>query len=104
MTTRNDWYVALAHAVRDRLLERWSRSVQAFLAPEAKVICYLSAEFLIGPQLGNNLLNLGIERETREAPASSIRSPRSSGPRSATGSATSSASSTSRSATAGRSR
>ena len=32
-----------------------------------KVACYLSAEFLIGPQLGNNLVNLGIEQNAREA-------------------------------------
>ena len=35
--------------------------------PGAKVTCYLSAEFLIGPQLGNNLLNLGIEDAARAA-------------------------------------
>ena len=33
----------------------------------SKVTCYLSAEFLMGPQLGNNLLNLGIEDEARAA-------------------------------------
>src|SRR5246500_1730653 len=32
-----------------------------------KVTCYLSAEFLMGPQLGNNLLNLRMERAAREA-------------------------------------
>jgi starch phosphorylase len=34
------------------------------------VICYLSAEFLMGRQLGSNLLNLGIEDAAREALAS----------------------------------
>ena len=41
------------------------------LSPEVcntqKEIAYLSAEFLIGPQLSNNLLNLGIQKEAKEA-------------------------------------
>jgi starch phosphorylase len=35
----------------------------------AKSVAYLSAEFLIGPQLGNNLLMLGIRDEAQEAMA-----------------------------------
>jgi starch phosphorylase len=65
--TRNDYYMALAHAVRDRLLRRWVNSVAAYLEQDVKVACYLSAEFLMGPQLGNNLVNLGIAAEVREA-------------------------------------
>jgi starch phosphorylase len=65
--TKHDWYLALAHSVRDRLLARWVASVEVFARSEVKVACYLSAEFLIGPQLGNNLLALGIENEAREA-------------------------------------
>jgi starch phosphorylase len=65
--TRNDYYMALSHAVRDRLLQRWVNSVAAYLEQDVKVACYLSAEFLMGPQLGNNLVNLGIAAEVREA-------------------------------------
>jgi starch phosphorylase len=61
------YYRALALAVRDRLQQRWFASTQAFLGLSRKVVCYLSAEFLIGPQLGNNLLNLQIEEEARVA-------------------------------------
>src|SRR4029453_17890908 len=60
IATPFNWYMALAHSVRDRLLGRWVSTSQAFTAPAVKVACYLSAEFLIGPQLGNNLVNLGI--------------------------------------------
>ncbi|MBC8731934.1 glycogen/starch/alpha-glucan phosphorylase [Paraburkholderia sp. UCT2] len=63
----HDWYMALAYSVRDRLLARWATSVQTYAGSDVRVACYLSAEFLIGPQLGNNLVNLGIETNAREA-------------------------------------
>ena len=60
----HDIYMALCYAVRDQMMSY-------HLAPEVcrldKEIAYLSAEFLIGPQLANNLLNLGIEKEAKEA-------------------------------------
>src|SRR5436189_4304505 len=34
---------------------------------DLKVVCHLSAEFLMGPQLGNSLINLGIYDPAREA-------------------------------------
>ena len=67
IATAHDWYMALATSVRDRMLERWARTVQTYASREVKVACYFSAEFLIGPQLENNLLSLGIEDHAREA-------------------------------------
>ncbi|MEX3814547.1 glycogen/starch/alpha-glucan phosphorylase [Paraburkholderia sp. BR13439] len=67
LATAHDWYMALAHTVRDRMLGRWAATVEGYTARELRVACYLSAEFLIGPQLGNNLVNLGIEANTRAA-------------------------------------
>jgi starch phosphorylase len=61
------YYRALALAVRDRVQQRWFASTQTFIEQSRKVVCYLSAEFLMGPQLGNNLLNLQIEDEARAA-------------------------------------
>src|SRR5246127_2512667 len=61
------YYRALALAVRDRVQQRWIASTQTFLDLSRKVACYLSAEFLMGPQLGHNLLNLQIEDEARAA-------------------------------------
>src|SRR5262245_2580569 len=61
------YYRALALAVRDRMQRRWFASTQTFIEQSQKVVCYLSAEFLMGPQLGNNLLNLQIEDEARAA-------------------------------------
>jgi starch phosphorylase len=65
--TVNDLYMALAHTVRDRLVERWIQTVKNYQAQDVRVVCYLSAEFLTGPHLGNNLINLGIYDETEQA-------------------------------------
>jgi starch phosphorylase len=69
VATRHDWYMALAYTVRDRLLERWIKTVHTLMKKDVKVVSYLSAEFLMGPHLANNLVNLGIYEETRKAAA-----------------------------------
>ena len=65
--TYNDLYMALAHTVRDRLVERWIQTVLNYRAQDVRVVCYLSAEFLTGPHLANNLINLGMYEEAEEA-------------------------------------
>lgn len=67
--TRNDWYMALAYTVRDRMLHRYGKTVEAIAGARtsAKVVAYLSAEFLTGPHLGNSLINLGIWQATKDA-------------------------------------
>jgi starch phosphorylase len=65
--TANDRYMALAYAVRDRILHRWMKTIESYLQQDVKVVTYLSAEFLMGPQLGNNLINLGIYHQVEQA-------------------------------------
>ena len=65
--TRHDWYVALAYTVRDRLLDGYIKTVETIAGAHAKVVAYLSAEFLTGPHLGNSLICLGITRAVQEA-------------------------------------
>ncbi|MFN7900654.1 MAG: glycogen/starch/alpha-glucan phosphorylase [Synechococcaceae cyanobacterium] len=65
--SRHDLYMALSYAVRDRLMTRYLAGIEALHATPARVVAYLSAEFLIGPQLGNNLLMLGIQEAAAEA-------------------------------------
>ncbi len=67
VATPNDRYLAVALAVRDRLLERWLATASTYAREGSRTVCYLSAEFLLGPHLANNLLNLGVEREVRQA-------------------------------------
>ena len=69
IATPNDWYMSLALTVRDRLLDRWIATARTVMRSDVRVVSYLSAEFLIGPQLGNNLINLGIYEQTRQATA-----------------------------------
>lgn len=63
----NDFFMGFSYAVRDRLLQRWAETLETYLAQNVKIVCYLSAEFLMGPQLENNLVNLDMQNEAREA-------------------------------------
>jgi len=65
--TRNDWYRAVAFTVRDRLIDNWVRSLQRLGVRESKIVGYLSAEYLTGPHLANNIASLGIEEQLRSA-------------------------------------
>lgn len=65
--TRNDYYMAVAYTVRDRLVQRWLTTTREFLKRDARGVCYLSAEFLMGPHLANNLVNLGIYDRVKQA-------------------------------------
>jgi starch phosphorylase len=69
LATPHDWYAAVAATVRDRLLENWVKSMRLLAgeAGEMRAVSYLSAEFLIGPQLGNTMLCLGLADQVRQA-------------------------------------
>ncbi|MFZ9230146.1 MAG: glycogen/starch/alpha-glucan phosphorylase, partial [Prochlorococcaceae cyanobacterium] len=63
----HDLYMALSYTVRDRLMTRHLASKDLLRYQQPKAVAYLSAEFLIGPQLANNLLMLGLQSEAAEA-------------------------------------
>ena len=69
LATSNDYYMALAYAVRDRMLQHWISTAAAYTKQASRTVAYLSAEFLMGPHLGNNLINLGILDRVRECMA-----------------------------------
>jgi starch phosphorylase len=62
-----DWYVATALAVRDRIVARWLDVRTDNRAHKKKRVYYLSIEFLIGRLLFDTLINLGLLDEAREA-------------------------------------
>ncbi len=65
----SEWepYVALALAVRDRMIERWVRTQDTYYEQDAKRVYYLSLEYLMGRTLGNSLVNLGLLDECAKA-------------------------------------
>jgi len=65
--TMYDLYYSLALSARDRLIERWIRTQQLYYKHNVKRIYYLSAEYLMGRALVNNLVNLGMYEETKKA-------------------------------------
>src|SRR6516162_8192369 len=65
--TRNDIYTALALTIRDRVFKQGVRTMETYSEHDARMVAYLSAEFLPGPHLANNLLSLGIVEPTRQA-------------------------------------
>ena len=65
--TRNDFYIALACTIRDRLIHRWLNSVKTYFETNCRKVSYLSAEFLMGPHLGNNLINMGLYDQVEKA-------------------------------------
>ena len=67
--TRNDAYTALALTVRDRVLHKSLHTLEAYAQRDVRVVAYLSAEFLPGPHLANNLFGLGITEQARQAMA-----------------------------------
>lgn len=65
--TPADIYVAVAGAVRDHLVDSWSRTRNDMVSGNTKAVGYLSAEFLIGKQLSNALLNVGLDEQFAQA-------------------------------------
>jgi len=67
LATRHDYYMALAYTVRDRMMRRWTSTAETYTSRGSRTVAYLSAEFLMGPQLGNNLASLGMLEPVRAA-------------------------------------
>ncbi len=63
----NDYYLAVSYALRDRMQHLFVNSKEALLEKDSKIVCYLSAEFLMGPHLHNNLVNLGLYDDFAQA-------------------------------------
>jgi starch phosphorylase len=65
--TEIDYFRAVAYTVRDRMLAQWIATLESYSGKELRLVGYLSAEFLMGPYLENNILNLGLDAPFRQA-------------------------------------
>uniref|UniRef100_A0A672LGM7 Alpha-1,4 glucan phosphorylase n=1 Tax=Sinocyclocheilus grahami TaxID=75366 RepID=A0A672LGM7_SINGR len=67
VSTKRDYYFALAHTVRDHLVGRWFRTQQSYYEKDPKRVYYLSLEFYMGRTLQNTMVNLALENACDEA-------------------------------------
>jgi starch phosphorylase len=65
--TKWEWFTALSDLVRGYMAENWLETRRRCAREDAKVVCYLSLEFLLGRSLRNHLTNLGLEDRCRSA-------------------------------------
>ena len=65
--TTQEVFQAVAYAVKDEIIDQWIATRKEFDRADPKRVYYLSMEFLMGRALGNSIINLGINKEIREA-------------------------------------
>ena len=64
--TNQELFQALSYAVKDVLIDQWMKTQYAIAKNDAKIVYYMSMEFLMGRALGNNLINLIAYEQVQE--------------------------------------
>ncbi|MBN2143404.1 MAG: glycogen/starch/alpha-glucan phosphorylase [Candidatus Aureabacteria bacterium] len=64
--TDYDLFLSLAFVIRERLMERWIKTQQIYHQKLCKRVYYLSLEYLTGRNLGNAVINLGLEQDVEK--------------------------------------
>ena len=64
--TPKEMFQAVAHAVKDIIVDRWIATFKEMERSDAKMVYYLSMEFLMGRALGNSIINLCAQKEIKE--------------------------------------
>ena len=72
--SEEELFQAVALSLRDRILERWVKASEEMEQRDMKTLYYMSAEFLMGRALVNNMINLGVLDDYRAVMAEIGRS------------------------------
>ena len=65
--TQQQIFQAVSYAVKDEIIENWLATQEQYEKDDPKYVYYMSMEFLMGRALGNNMINLTIYDEVKEA-------------------------------------
>ena len=60
-------FQAVSYAVKDVIFDDWFATQKAYDKADAKTVYYMSMEFLMGRALGNNLINMTVYKDVKEA-------------------------------------
>lgn len=64
--TMHDKYMALAYTIRDKIINQWIETQQTHYNKDCKRVYYLSLEFLMGRAMGNNIINMKLEKNVKK--------------------------------------
>ena len=65
--TQHQIFHAVALATKDAIIDAWIATQEQMKKQDPKIVYYMSMEFLMGRALGNNMINLKMYKEVKEA-------------------------------------
>jgi len=65
--SKDQLFQAVALAVKDEIIDDWIETHQAYEKQDAKILYYMSMEFLMGRALGNMIINIAAQKEVKDA-------------------------------------
>ena len=60
-------FQAVSYSVKDIIMDRWLATQKTYEKEDVRTVVYMSMEFLMGRALGNNMINLTVYKDIKEA-------------------------------------